>query len=70
MAEGAGLVDVCCANLLLRLQGFLLPPWGACPALRGLFLLGVARPSFWLRPSYVPLPPPPANAIERGVEFR
>jgi len=34
MAEGAGLVDVCCANLLLRLQGLLIKQWGACNALR------------------------------------
>ena len=47
-AEGAGLVDVCCANLLLRLQGLLIKQWGAFSALRGIFILGVDRKSFWI----------------------
>jgi len=47
-AEGAGLVDVCCANLLLRLQGLLIKQWGAFSALRGMFILGVDRKSFWI----------------------
>ena len=51
MAEGAGLVDVCCANLLLRLQGLLIKQWGAFSALRGIFILGVDRKSFWIRNS-------------------
>ena len=50
-AEGAGLVDVCCANLLLRLQGLLIKQWGACNALRDIFILGVDRKSFWIRNS-------------------
>ena len=51
MAEGAGLVYVCCANLLLRLQGLLIKQWGAFSALRGIFILGVDRKSFWIRNS-------------------
>ena len=51
MAEGAGLVDVRCANLLVRLQGLLIKQWGAFSALRGVFILGVDRKSFWIRNS-------------------
>ena len=51
IAEGAGLVDVCCANLLLRLLGLLIKQWGACRALRVIFILGVDRKYFWIRNS-------------------
>ena len=51
MTEGAGIVDVYCANLLLRLQGLLIKRWVPLVHLGEYLLLGVDRKSFWIRNS-------------------
>ena len=70
MAEGAGPVDVCCANLLLRLQGLLIKR-GVPAVPLGVYLhLALTENLFGYATHKSSFKKQPAKAIERGVGFR